>query len=531
MRAPTTRRGGFEPRGLGDGPGHGTTGIWYDEEVRSVKIMDKARRAVLDWLRVQPAQERSINLVESVGFAGNVIRNKVWYRGDPSELSQLAKQIGGAAGDDTARTRFWAQVPDIGSIRKAHAGLPAVMADTLSYIVKADLDGVDFDGHADAQARWDAMAEDNDFKALVGQAITDTLVSADGAFKVSIDSEVSDQPLLEFWPADRVEYERKRGRIVAVVFVSLYEQDNGKKYTLRERYAPGCVTYELYDSDGNPRELVDLPELAGLRDAYYGGDFMLAVPLEFFKSSRYPGRGRSIYDNKIDAFDALDEVVSQWIDAIRAGRVLRYIPDNMVPRNFENGTMTSLSYFTSNFVVTAGSGKETVQDKMEMQQAEINYDAFVASYSAALDMCLQGIMSPATLGVDVGKMASADAQREKKDVTGYTRNAITDALERVLPQVAVVMLMADDLMQGRAAGVYELPTVSFGEYGAPDFDSRVQTLATARTAGLMSLEAMVDELWGGSKTDAERAEEVARLQREQGLDEEPEPLVGADALV
>ena len=40
-------------------------------------------------------------------------------------------------------------------------------------------------------------------------------------------------------------------------------------------------------------------------------------------------------------------------------------------------------------------------------------------------MCLQGIMSPATLGIDVGKMSSADAQREKKDITGMTRNAVS----------------------------------------------------------------------------------------------------------
>ena len=491
--------------------------------------MDKARKAVLDWLQVQPAPQRSINLFESVDFAGNVIRNKVWYRGDPSELSQIANQIGGVA-DDTARTRFWAQVPEIGSIRKAHAGLPAVMVDTLTYIVKADLDGVDFGPDTAAQARWDALAEDNNLPALVGQAVTDTLVSADGAFKISIDPDISAHPLLEFWPADRVEYERRRGRVVAVVFVSLYELAGGKKYTLRERYAPGSVTYELYDSAGNARELADLPELAGLQDVHFDGGFMLAVPLEFFKSSRYPGRGRSIFDNKIDAFDALDEVVSQWIDAIRAGRVLRYIPDDLVPRNPEDGTMTNPSYFTANYVVTGHSNKEEAQSKIEMQQAEIDYDAFTASYAAALDLCLQGIMSPATLGVDVGKMASADAQREKKDVTGYTRNAITDALEKVLPQVAAGMLMADDLMQGRAAGVYELPTVSFGEYGAPDFDSRVQTLATARTAGLMSLEAMVEELWGGSKSDAERAGEVARLRAEQGLDEEAEPLIGADAV-
>ena len=35
----------------------------------------------------------------------------------------------------------------------------------------------------------------------------------------------------------------------------------------------------------------------------------MAVPLMFFKSLKFEGRGKSIFDNKSDAFDALDEVI------------------------------------------------------------------------------------------------------------------------------------------------------------------------------------------------------------------------------
>ena len=75
-----------------------------------------------------------------------------------------------------------------------------------------------------------------------------------------------------------------------------------------------------------------------LRDADLPDGLMAAVPLQVFASSRWPGRGRSIYANKTDAFDALDEVVSQWMDAIRHGRVIRYIPNNMIPRDANNGS-------------------------------------------------------------------------------------------------------------------------------------------------------------------------------------------------
>lgn len=35
--------------------------------------------------------------------------------------------------------------------------------------------------------------------------------------------------------------------------------------------------------------------------------FIMAVPLLFYKSAKYKGRGKSIFDAKIDNFDALDE--------------------------------------------------------------------------------------------------------------------------------------------------------------------------------------------------------------------------------
>ena len=53
----------------------------------------------------------------------------------------------------------------------------------------------------------------------------------------------------------------------------------------------------------------------------------------------------------------------------------------------------------------------------------------------ALDLCLQGIISPSTLGIDVKKLDNAEAQREKEKATLYTRNAIVEALQEELPEV------------------------------------------------------------------------------------------------
>lgn len=71
-------------------------------------------------------------------------------------------------------------------------------------------------------------------------------------------------------------------------------------------------------------------------------------------------------------------------------------------------------------------------------------------------------------------------------------------------------------MQKKAPENYDV-TVSFGEYGAPDFDSRVETIGKASTYGIMSVETQVDELWGSSKDDNWKQSEVQRIMSERGL--------------
>lgn len=483
-----------------------------------MRIMERVKHMIRSWLEIQPAMAKGLTIREPVSFETNVLRNRIWYRGDASEIEQLFKQL---SEDPVCRARFWAAVPQNNeTIRKAHSGLPGVMVETLAAVVKADMGQVDFQ-EEHAEAIWEPIARENDFPALVCQSVCDTLVTGDGAFKVSIDEEVSQRPILEFWGADSVEYIRRHGRIQEINFLSPVG-DRGRM--LKEIYAPGSVSYVLMDGE---KELpLDAEEsTADLKPVTFSGDFILAVPLQFWPSSRWRGRGQSIFDKKTDCFDGHDEVISQWLDALRAGRVQKYIPESLIPVNPENGSHLMPNSFGSNFIKTATSNKENAQDKIDVEQPEIRYEAFLASYTATLDMCLQGIMSPATLGIDLGKMSSADAQREKKDVTGITRNAITDALEKALPQVVQVALAAQDLLEGKNPGVYE-STISFGEYGAPSFDSRVQTIGSAAGSGVMSVEAQVDELWGSSKDDEWKKQEVSRIRFERGIEEFPEPDVG-----
>jgi len=84
-----------------------------------------------------------------------------------------------------------------------------------------------------------------------------------------------------------------------------------------------------------------------------------------------------------------------------------------------------------------------------------------------------------------------------------------------------------DNMQKRAPKDYEV-SVTFGEYASPDFDSIVEVVGKAKSYGIMSLEQCIEELYGDSWTDEEKALEVQRIR--QGDTVIDEPAVNIDGL-
>ena len=479
------------------------------------KIGSKVKKMIQNWLEIMPAADQTIVIQEKLPRELETLRSQIWYRGDASELHQFFGQLPFNSGS------FWSCAPNTNKVRKIHSGIPAVIVDTLAYIVKSDLDKVKTDSE-----EWEEISQSIDFLNLTGKAVADTLVDGDGAFKISVDTSLSPYPIVEFVGGDMVDFEISRGILAAVIFKTVFAVKS-RKFMLHERYGRGFIESRLYDSSGNERPLSTVPELADIPETVeFDGDYIMAVPLKFYDSKKYHGRGKSIFDGgKSDCFDALDEVISQWIDAIRAGRVQKYIPHNMIPRSPDDGSLEKLNDFGTEFVMVQGPFGDEGMSQIEVVQPEIKYEAFVSAYTNALLMCLQGLVSPATLGIDVGKMSSADAQREKKDVTGNTRNTITTALEKALPELIGAILKTYDNMLERSPGNYN-SSVDFGEYGAPDFDSRVETIGKAGTYGVMSVETQVEELWGNSKDKEWKEDEVQRIKSEKGLLTVEEPSVG-----
>lgn len=449
--------------------------------------------------------------------------NRIWYRGDGNELEQIYQQNEEFAD----RHKFWASKSTPGmDIRKIHTGLPGLTVKVLSFVVLPDMNDFEFENPAQEEL-WKKIEKDNKFHKKIESALKETLFIGDGAFKVTVDTTISEYPILEWYPGDRVEFVYQRDRIREIVFKTPYKE-KGKIYVLNERYGYGYIINELYLGD----KLVDIKTIRStenLIDITFDDSVMFAVPLMIYESSRYEGRGGSIFDGKLDSYDSLDETWSQWMDALRAGRAKTYIPECLIPHDPSTGALVKPNPFDNRYFASDGDMREGQKNQVITDQPVIPHDSYMASYITALDLCLQGVVSPSTLGIDTKKLDNADAQREKEKTTLYTRNAIVKALQETLPDVVAMCINADNIFLHKKGAEEVKVNVSFGEYANPSFESQIETIAKAKQGGIMSIERCVEELYGDTLDEHCKEKEITRLKAEQGIQDMEEPAVNMAA--
>lgn len=486
-------------------------------------MADMIRRNMRSFLRITPPQVSSFQITEQLDYYANAALCRIWERGDADELSQLYKELPG----DTNRIRFWAAVPTTGNdINKLHTGIPGIMVRILTDVTVADMNAVELSS-PEKQKIWDSIAKDNNFEDLVEDAVKNVLVVGDGAFKLSLDPAITEYPIIEFVPGDQLEYVYNRGRVCEIVFRTEYTAQSGK-YILEERYGRGYIRTKL-KKDDREVPLDTIPETSGLsEEVTFDKSFMMAQQFMAFKSNKYKGRGSGIFDRKADSFDSLDEAWSQWMDALRRGRSKEYIPEKMLPRNPESGEILPPNAFDHAYIKLESSMQEGASNTIEVKQPVIPHESYLSTYITALDLCLQGILSPSTLGIDVKKLDNAEAQREKEKVTLYSRNKIVSAIQKTIPKLVDTVLKVYSTSMKQTLTDVEA-TINFGEYANPSFESQVETIGKGKTQGIMSTEACVEELYGDSKDDEWKEEEVRRLKEEQGIASEEEPAVNLDA--
>ena len=485
-----------------------------------------------------------------INDADRLIRTKlkeynVWYYGDGDELLNFYTKEN-MFGFNTEpyysrnkRNYFWSISSTEGDIKRTHSGQPRNIVDTLVMITRYPV--LTVEGN-ETNKLLQTIIKDCKLKNVYkNQQLPLTLIEGWGCYKINFDKDVSDYPYIIYYRADSVDFVIKSGRIMGCVFKDYYTDGENKNYMLIEtrsikydkendvKYLE--ITKELFTTNKNGEFVTELqfedfekiPELAGItkEDLYVrivNMDSLLAVPTILFENvSNSFGYGRSIFTGKIDLFDDLDQCLSQSSNTVRRSTPAEYFNSDYLERDPKTGMPKQPKVFDRKYVIVNGQrdseGTSKSSSPVQVTQPTLNLDQYSDQAVQILMQILNGIMSPATLGIDVAKKDNAEAQREKEKVTIFTRNAIIDSETDILKDLAVQLLYAYQLMHEGKIDVWNYDiTIKFSEFADDSYENKLEVLGAAFDNELLSEEMFMDKLYGQTLSEEEYEREKKWLQ-------------------
>lgn len=484
-----------------------------------------------------------------VNDAEQLTKNKlneynVWYYGDGDELLNFYTR-GNLFTYNTEplysrnkRNYFWCISSTENDIKRTHSGQPRNIVDTLVMITRFPV--ISTEGK-ETNELLQAILKDCKLKNIYkNQQLPLTLIEGWGCYKINFDKDISEFPYPVYYRAENVDFIIKSGRIIGCIFKDYYTDGENKNYLLTEtrsiKYdAIKDVKYleiekEVFTTDRSGKfvtevlfeDFKNIPELAGLtkEDLHLkieNLDKLLAVPSILFENvSNQFGYGRSIFTGKIDLFDDLDQCLSQASNTVRRSTTTEYFNSDFLERDPKTGMPKQPKAYDRKYVLVNGQkdadGGSKSTDPVQATQPTLNFEQYSDQAVQILMQILNGIMSPATLGIDVSKKDNAAAQREKEKMTVFTRNAIIDSETDILKELCEQLLCAYELMHEGTIKMKKYGiTVKFSEFADDSYENKLEILGSAFDNELISDEMFMDKLYGQSLSEEEYKREKTWL--------------------
>lgn len=504
-------------------------------------IFDKIKQRILKYLGVEkldgnPNSDRFTFINdENTVKRQKVDECRIWYVGDSDELQNYYtnRDLSGNAKEPIYNRNkpnyFWGIAVAEQPVKKVHSGIPRAIVDTLSNAVDMpDISNEDEEINENIQK----IIEVNNFTTkLTQEARPLTLVEGWGGWKVVFDKTLCEYPILQFYEGKDVEYVIKNGMIIGMIFKDFYKYKN-QNYVLMEtrRIDEGnsIIEFELFRLDKSNTvskvPLNTIPELETLPEEGYiieGLKKVLGVPNRYFFDLFDKEHGRSIFTGKIDIFDDMDQCLSQASQTDRVSTPVEYYPVDVIERG-KNGETNLPKVYNRQFVksVSFPDGDGNLHGEIKTTQPQLNYEQYISRFKSLIDVAITGILSPASMGIDIAKKDNADAQREKEKITIFTRNNIIAAETKMLKELFSVALMMKEYMDTDQISVkdYDI-SVKYCEFANPTFESMSSILLPMLTNGGISVEMYVDKLYGDSLSEEEKLQEIAKIKESQQKDD------------
>jgi len=472
----------------------------------------------------------------------------VWYSGDGDNLlnyytqNNLIEYNYEPFFDRNKKCYFWAINSTENDIKRTHSGQPRNIVDTMVSII--GVPSVRGGTNEDTNDLLKEIIDDNNFWWMYQQEqLPMTMVEGWGAYKINWDLDLSDYPIIMYYRAADVDFIYKSNRLIGIIFKDYYKDKKDHKYLITEtrRIEHGnlIIEKELFsvtevgkaDSQLKPIPFSEVPELASNvgNERLVINDFksLLAVPCKFYHDTQYGAYGRSIFTGKIDLFDDLDQCLSQSANTVRKSTPMEYFNSDFLERDRKTGMPIQPKAYDRKYTMYSGgkdaNGNTNTNQPVIVTQPQLNFQEYSAEAQAILLQCINGIISPATLGIDIAKKDNAEAQREKEKVTIFTRNVMLQAETTVLEKLFSQCLCAYELMHKGVITVknYDI-SIKFSEFADASFESKLGSLIPAMQTQIMSPRMFVTKLYGESLDEKDFETEVKYIEDQLEADKEPD---------
>lgn len=453
----------------------------------------------------------------------NVYRNKEWYSYYTNPIyNQNKTQF------------FWALSSLDQGFKRSHCGFPRDYINTMATKIGAPKIWADDD---ETTKKVNEIGKSNSFGTFVTQDVVPwTLVEGTGCIKPNFSKNVSPHPYFEFYKERDIKMITAGRKIIGCAFMDYYKDDKDKDYTLYEirhvaynteadRY-DSIIEYHLMSVDrgGNEGEEVPLStikELAGYKDLIIKGlDRPLCTPVVFYPDGDRFGYGVSVYSNKIDIFDNLDEAYSiQQICTRDSTPVYMINPEYCKKDSLGNPTLPS--YWNRQFLSIGdipmnANGTSSGTKPMDITQPDVKVEEYESEITSLKIEALGNFLSPVTMGVGLGLKDNADSQREKEKVTITSREYLISVLVPIIKEVLNDALMLQGYMDSNYKKIdvdkdYGI-NVQFDTFSSPTLETKANTLTPMLVQGAMSPASFVDAFWGEGKSEDNKAYEVKYIE-------------------
>lgn len=472
--------------------------------------------------------------------------NDAWYSGDvevlADEYRNQARVInrpsqfaGGLQG--MASRFFWGKPTPQGEHRtRLHVPVASDLATTSADLLFSEAPRILFPEGTPAQVqeRVDAIVNTPAMHSTLLEA-SEVAAALTGVFLRQVwDTDFEDHVMVDVVHPDKAVPEWRWGRLSAVTFWTVLDDDGKRTVRHLERHEPGRILHGLYVGEtgqlGRPVPLTDHPATEYLADLVdmeggldTGVDGLTAAYIPNMKPSRrwrtnldLAPYGRSDFEGIEPLFDALDEVYSAWMRDIKLAKARLIVPDGLLDSAGRGQGMT----FDEDREIFTGApmGGKMADAGIIAQQFDIRVEEHKSTAMEILRAILRAAgYSPSTFGDDpMAVSTTATEVKARERMSERTRDKKSRYWASALAPFIRTLVNVDATVFG-GQQVTELPEVKFQETTQKDPLDLAQTANQLRAAQAASTETLVRMQHPNWDRDTVNAE-IDRIHAETGMD-------------